>query len=648
MDISVIIVNYNVKYFLEQCLYSVQAALTRVQGEVIVVDNNSTDESIAYLQPKFPGVHIIVNKENTGFAKACNQGLATAKGKYILFLNPDTIIPEDCFEKCIGFFNETPDAGALGIKMIDGSGNFLKESKRSFPSPVTSLFKLAGLSALFPKSKLFGRYHLGHLDNNKDHAVSVLAGAFMMIRKSILDTIGGFDETFFMYGEDIDLSYRIEEAGYKNYYFAGSTIIHFKGESTKKGSMNYVHLFYNAMSIFVRKHYGQGKAGVFSSLIHVAIWFRAIFSAVGGFMRKYGIPLFDIGLIILSFLTVKFVWGGWIKPDTVYSNELFWSAIPAFAIVYLITAYYAGLYDGRYKASELLSTTLIATVVLLAIYALLPEHLRFSRGIILFGGLLGFVFIGLFRYILINLGVINSQRRGEEHYKTIVVADIQTYNQLIDLMKRTHLPERILGRINPPGIYDEPALAQWQDIHLLKTSIPYHEVIYCGNSVSYGNIISQMQELPGHIKIKIHAAGSQSLVGSHSKNISGEAVTDEQAFNLSNPHTLRLKRLTDVCVALLLILGLPVHLLLVKKPLGLLYNSFAVLLGRKTWIGYAASGTGLPVLRPGVVASNGVPVKKQKVISFDSLYLLDFWYARDFVALNDIQILRSAYRNLGD
>lgn len=647
MDISVIIVNYNVKYFLEQCLYSVQSALTHVKGEIIVVDNNSTDDSIAYLQPRFAGVHIIANKENTGFAKACNQGLAIAKGKFILFLNPDTIVPEDCFEKCIAFFNTTPDAGALGIKMIDGSGAFLKESKRSFPSPLTSLFKLAGLSALFPKSKLFGRYHLGHLDNNQTHAVSVLAGAFMMIRKNILDTIGGFDETFFMYGEDIDLSYRIEKAGYKNFYFADSTIIHFKGESTKKGSMNYVHLFYNAMSIFVRKHYGQGKAGVFSSLIHVAIWFRAVFSAIGGFMRKYGVPLFDIGLIILSFLTVKFVWAGWIKPDTIYSTELFWSAIPAFAIVYLITAYYAGLYDGRFKASELLSTTLIATVVLLAVYALLPEHLRFSRGIILFGGLLGFVFIGLFRYLLINLGVINSQRREEEHYKTIIVADEQAYNQLTDLMKRTHLPERILGRINPPGIKGT-ALAEWQDIHTLRTSIPYHEIIYCGKSVSYIDIINQIQELPKSVKIKIHAAGSQSVVGSHSKNITGEAVTNEQAFNLNDPHTRRLKRLTDVCVALLLLLSFPIHVFLVKKPLGLLYNSFAVLLGNKTWIGYAATGSGLPVLRPGVVASNGVPVKKQKIISFDSLYLLDFWYARDFVALNDIQILRNAYRNLGD
>ena len=164
------------------------------------------------------------------------------------------------------FFESHPDAGALGIKMLDGSGRFLKESKRSFPSPLTSLFKLFGLSRLFPRSRIFSKYHLGHLDENKDHEVDVLAGAFMMVKKEVLDKAGGFDEIFFMYGEDVDLSYRIQKTAetggnYKNYYFAGSSIIHFKGESTRKGSMNYVRMFYNAMSIFVRKHYGEARQG---------------------------------------------------------------------------------------------------------------------------------------------------------------------------------------------------------------------------------------------------------------------------------------------------------------------------------------------------------------------------------------------------
>ncbi len=211
-----------------------------------MIDNNSSDNSLEYLKPIFPRVRFIENEENYGFAKACNQGVSLASGKYILFLNPDTIVAEDSFSKSISFFDNNPDAGGLGIKMIDGAGNFLKESKRSFPSPVTSLFKLFGLSLLFPKSKTFARYHLGHLDNNKTHEVDVLSGAYMMIKKEVLDTIGGFDETFFMYGEDVDLSYRIQKAGYKNYYFADSCIVHFKGESTKKGSMNYVRMLSRA------------------------------------------------------------------------------------------------------------------------------------------------------------------------------------------------------------------------------------------------------------------------------------------------------------------------------------------------------------------------------------------------------------------
>ena len=279
-----------------------------MQAEIIVIDNNSSDNSIEYLQPRFPAVKFIANKENVGFAKACNQGLKLAKGKYILFLNPDTIIPEDCFQKSIAFLESKPGAGALGIKMLDGSGRFLKESKRSFPSPMTSLFKLSGLSKLFPHSRIFSKYHLGHLDENKDHEIDVLAGAFMMVKKEVLDKTGGFDEVFFMYGEDVDLSYRIQKTlcaetngNYKNYYFAGSTIIHFKGESTRRGSMNYVRMFYNAMSIFVRKHYGGTKAGFFNFLCSPGIWIRAFMAGFSRFIQRVGLPLIDAGLILLSF-----------------------------------------------------------------------------------------------------------------------------------------------------------------------------------------------------------------------------------------------------------------------------------------------------------------------------------------------------------
>ena len=217
MQLSVIIVNYNVKYFLEQCLCSVLKACTDIETEIFVVDNNSTDGSRPFLEPLFPSVNFIWNDSNAGFAKANNQAVVKATGGHILFLNPDTIVPEDCFEKCLEFFKANPLAGALGVHMIDGSGKFLQESKRAFPSPLTSFYKLTGFTGLFPQSKIFAKYYLGHLSEKENHEVDVLAGAFMMLPRGVINKTGSFDEQFFMYGEDVDLSYRVQQAGFKNF-----------------------------------------------------------------------------------------------------------------------------------------------------------------------------------------------------------------------------------------------------------------------------------------------------------------------------------------------------------------------------------------------------------------------------------------------
>ncbi len=263
MQLSIIIVNYNVKYFLEQCLFSVKKACGQVDAEVIVVDNLSTDGSREYLTAKFPEVLFKWQGSNDGFGKASNSALKEAKGDYILFLNPDTLVPEDCFEKCLAFFASKKNVGALGVRMLDGSGHFLKESKRGFPSPVTSFFKMAGLADLFPSSPLFARYYAGQLSEHTNAEVEVLSGAFMMLSKNAIAATGGFDEDFFMYGEDVDLSYRIRQAGMTNYYLADTTILHFKGESTQKLSTDYNRHFYGAMLLFVKKHYSEKKATVF-------------------------------------------------------------------------------------------------------------------------------------------------------------------------------------------------------------------------------------------------------------------------------------------------------------------------------------------------------------------------------------------------
>ncbi|MEP6726985.1 MAG: glycosyltransferase family 2 protein [Bacteroidota bacterium] len=282
--LSIIIVNYNVKYFLEQCLYSVQKAVRGMDAEVIVVDNNSTDESVAYLQKIFSGIKFIVNEKNTGYAKANNQGWQIAGGDYILFLNPDTILGEDCLQRSIDILQHDNSLGALGIRMIDGSGRFLPESKRGFPSPRASFFKLSGLIKVFPYSKTIAQYYLGHLPEKENNEIDVLTGAYMMVKKEVLKKTGGFDERFFMYGEDIDLSYRIRQTGYKNYYLADSSIIHFKGESTIK-DIAYTKLFYRAMRIFVEKHY-EKESVLFSVMVQMAIATRGVLSFAGQFFLR--------------------------------------------------------------------------------------------------------------------------------------------------------------------------------------------------------------------------------------------------------------------------------------------------------------------------------------------------------------------------
>ncbi len=222
--------------------------------EVFIIDNASSDESPDFLEPLFPDFHFIRNKENIGFAKANNLVIPLCKGEFILFLNPDTILAEDSLDICISFFRGHEDAGAVGVRMIDGAGRFLKESKRGFPYPAASFFKMTGLTRLFPHSKIFSSYYMGHLDENHLQAVEVLSGAFMMIKRTVLNQTGGFDEQFFMYAEDIDLSYRINQTGFKNYYLPATTIIHFKGESTQK-DFRYVKLFYSAMQLFMKKHF---------------------------------------------------------------------------------------------------------------------------------------------------------------------------------------------------------------------------------------------------------------------------------------------------------------------------------------------------------------------------------------------------------
>ncbi|HIX86258.1 MAG TPA: glycosyltransferase family 2 protein [Candidatus Parabacteroides intestinigallinarum] len=295
--LSVIIVNYNVKYFLEQCLRSVRAATVGMDVEVFVVDNHSTDGSIDYLRPQFPEVTFIENSGNPGFAKANNQAIRLCSGEYVLLLNPDTVVGEESLRTLCYQMDEDLTIGAIGVKMLNGHGVFLPESKRSFPSPWVSFCKLFGLSRFFPRSSLFARYSLPYLDCDKSHEVEVLAGAFMLLRHEALDKIGLLDETFFMYGEDIDLSWRMVLGGYKNLYVP-ERLLHYKGESTKHGDLRYIKAFYGAMLIFYKKYYPK-SGWLMRLLIQCAVGLKAGWVVVSGPFRRKRKPARHRRLLVL-------------------------------------------------------------------------------------------------------------------------------------------------------------------------------------------------------------------------------------------------------------------------------------------------------------------------------------------------------------
>lgn len=286
LKLSVIIVNYNVKYYLDQCIRSVLRAFEEMNtpAEIIVVDNHSADGSVDYLEQRYPQklypmVRFVRSAHNLGFARANNIAIRQSRGEYVLLLNPDTIVGEDALKASVDFMDVHEDAGAVGVRMLGAQGRRAMESRRGLPTPMVSFFKMLGFCNRWPHHRLFGKYYMGYLPWDEPSQIEVVSGAYCMLRRKALDEVGLLDEDFFMYGEDIDLSYRVLKGGYHNYYLPVD-ILHYKGESTQKSSFRYVHVFYEAMLIFFRKHY-SGMTFLLSLPIKTAIYAKALMALVG-------------------------------------------------------------------------------------------------------------------------------------------------------------------------------------------------------------------------------------------------------------------------------------------------------------------------------------------------------------------------------
>ena len=650
MQLSVIIVNYNVKYFLEQALQAVFEAMEGLSVEVFVVDNHSRDDSVAMVREKFPEVILIANQDNPGFSIANNQAIRQSKGEYVLLLNPDTVVEEDTFRKCIEFMDAHPDAGALGVKMIDGSGKFLPESKRGFPSPFVAFCKTFGLSHFFPKSRLFNRYHLGYLPMDEVNVVDVLAGAFMFMRRTALDEVGLLDEAFFMYGEDIDLSYRITLGGYKNYYYPETTIIHYKGESTKKGSLNYVKVFYHAMIIFARKHFTGQRAKLFVLMLQLAIYFRGFLTLLGNIFRKISLPTFDAALIYGGLYFLKEIWANYRFEDPNYfKEEILYINFPLYVVIWITTAYLSGAYDKPFSIGKLVRGLLVGSLIIAAIYGFLDLEYRTSRALILLGTIWSLMITAASRYLWHFYKYKNFDLSNRKVKNILIVGQMEESNRVLQLLNQAEVHPNMIGTVAPSETATgSEYLSSIEHLEEIVGVYEVDEVIFCAKDVSSQVIMQWMTKLGSNLDYKIVPRESMSIIGSASKNNPGEFYTIEISYHITHPAAKRNKRLFDVLLSLFLLISFPVQLLLVSNKSGLLANIFSVLFGYKSWIGYAPFQEDkylLPTIKSGVLT----PISGLKITSLqpDTLRRLDFFYAKDYHISRDWQIVKRAWHLLG-
>jgi len=550
VDLSVIIVNYNVKEFLLNLLHSVEKASSYISKEIIVIDNASDDGSVEAIKQKFPSVRLIENKSNVGFGKANNQGLKIAQGKYLLFINPDCIVSEDTFTKMISFFDSHPDCGLAGCKILNSDGTLQLACRRSFPGPWTSFTKVTGLSNLFPKSKIFARYNLTYLDENKTYEVDAVSGSFMMMRKDVYEKTGGFDEKFFMYGEDLDLCYRVQKSGFKVYYVHDTQVIHYKGESTKRSNLDDTKLFYDAMHLFVKKHLSSFP--LVEIILRSAIGFRKLFA----FLGKRRLALFTAFADFVFFNLCLFM------AEKFYMGMTEWIGFFAhdYLVIYTVPASIHVLvasFSGSYKRDSL---SVLRSMGAMAISFLIITSLTFffkqyaySRAVVLISYLFFFLITTIFRIILKLIFRVGVQQNGTLNKRTIVVGTTNDAVQIAYKLKKRksdiHSFLGLVGNTNSDigkNIDEFKVIGSLQNISRVLADKQINEVIFSSKEISYREMmgIVSMSQTNG-VDYKIVGSEMDFVVGKTSISMLDDIPLVEVQYNILNPSIRIIKTLFD-------------------------------------------------------------------------------------------------------
>lgn len=672
-DVSVIIVNYNVREFLEQALTSVERASAGLNVETYVVDNNSVDGSVAMVREKFPDVHLIANEHNVGFATANNQAIQQAAGRYLLILNPDTLLQEDTLRTFVRFMDDHPDAGATGCRILNPDGSFAPESRRAFPTPKVAIYRMLGLSRLFPKSRVFGRYNLTYLPIDEVCEIDALSGSCMIVRKNALlhhrDEVGEnqptrtfnnltggglFDENFFMYGEDLDWCYRIQQAGWKIYYTPETQIIHYKGESTKKGELRYVRLFYGAMLRFTDKHFADQHSGLVALLIRAGIVGRGAISAAGKMLQLAKVPLLD--MIAVAIVTLL-AGAGWSLHTAISLPAMYFTPIvPATALLAVLAIASMGGYKRRssrtpHAIRPVFSGLTIAFLMSAAALFFVPD-LAFSRAALIFSFMGSLILLPVWRL------AINRKLYGKR--RALLVGTATEAERLkFQLGQRIDPPLQLVGLVSETNGLTTSVRHLGAQRHLrdLVRLQRIDDVIFAADSLSNTNILGMMRSLHDlPVQFKILTEGQDRIIGKASVDDLTTPLREAETF-VAPVRSPISSRILEVSVAVIGITLLPLFRLglrirpesqRLRQSTAVSMKLPSVLKGHRALIGYDTTGIHPPEawgLRPGVVSIlDTIAERPNDIVSTHRAY---WFYARNQSAALDIEILLRALLHKG-
>ena len=559
MDLSVIIVNYNVRQFLENALTSILRAMEGLEGEVFVVDNASDDGSVEMVKAKFHHVCLIQNKENVGFSRANNIALKQARGQYLLLINPDTVVQEDTFHEMLRFFRETPDAGLAGCKILNPDGSFQLGAHRSFPTPWVAFTKIFGLSALFPKSRFFGRYNLTYLSPDETYEVDALSGSFMMMKRNVYERVGGLDEAYFMYGEDLDWCFRVSQIGSKVYYVHSTKIIHFKGESTRRSNLDEIKTFYAAMRIFVGKHFS--RSFLVESMLTAGIAFRAGMAFAAKVGRPLVLAVVDSLLVNVSLLAAGYVYRGHVITFPSYAYPIVYIA-PALIVIGAMAL--SGVYTtnkhsiGRVFTSVLIGYVLVSSIVFFA------KEFAFSRALVIIAGCISLLLLPGWRLGMIIFGKIvarSTGKRGLFGTRTLIVGTGASAQEVLrKLRARVDDGFNVLGFIAPnrrqigEKVGGLDVIGSLDNVGKVISDRRVGEVIFSMDGISYADILSVIARSNDRsVNYRLVPNSLEAIIGKTRIDELDTIPLVEIEYNLRKVGNRVLKRSLDiVCSALLL------------------------------------------------------------------------------------------------